>query len=433
MVYMWVVCAVLAVSPLQEAIDANPGRMIEVPVGEVHLTEALRLTAPGSGLYGLGTLVQDNPEANILEIISTKDVRIHGITLTRPEGKQETSRHAIHAADSSGVEIANVRVLDNRSTAGTIFLEQCTSSRVHDSSVVNYKRIGIDDRTETEHYGYAFRVIDGTGVLVARSVDVSIQNNHVVERNLYPTKETKEQHQLGMLCEGKKPTNKGKLAPPGDYANNWHQGSAIVVTGPEITSHVLVSGNLIENAAQGIDMHADSVTCSNNIIDHAFIGIKCMHGSRNVIITGNNVSHMDLWGLIMMPGTLSHPAEAASGDRPARGPNFTRGNIIANNVFSDFGFGYEYFNWEGSRGGVISLESGQLPENPIMEDVLIQGNIVYDSGRDQILVDGVPQTAPPRYEYAVFITPEPAPAGLAFSDNLFHPGRGGVSNLPLDK
>ncbi|MCC6487606.1 MAG: hypothetical protein IT364_08895, partial [Candidatus Hydrogenedentes bacterium] len=67
------------------------------------------------------------------------------------------------------------------------------------------------------------------------------------------------------------------------------------------------------------------------------------------------------------------------------------------------------------------------------EDVLIQGNIVYDSGRDQILVDGVPQTAPPRYEYAVFITPEPAPTGLRFSDNLFHPGRAGISNLPLDK
>jgi hypothetical protein len=195
----------------------------------------------------------------------------------------------------------------------------------------------------------------------------------------------------------------------------------------------LVTGNYIENAAQGIDIHADHVTCSFNTIDHAFVGIKCMHGSKNVIISNNNVSHNDLWGLIMMPGTASHPAKAATQDTPARPANFTAGNIIANNIFSDFGFGYEYFNWEHSRGGVISLESGQLPENPVMTDVLIQGNIVYDTGRDQILVDGVPTTIPPRYEYAVFISPDPEPTGLRFVDNLFHPGRGGVSNLPLQR
>ncbi|GMV93710.1 MAG: hypothetical protein AMXMBFR82_34880 [Candidatus Hydrogenedentota bacterium] len=423
--------AATALATLQESIDANPGQLVEVPPGEIHIDRPLRITTPGSGLFGQGTIVQDNPEANILEIAGTEDIRIEGITLTRAEGKQDSNRHAIHIGNSERVDLRGIRVIDNRSTAGTVYFENSRSSSMRDSTVINYKRVGVDDRTASELYGYAFRVIDGTGIVVNGSTDISIQDNQVVERNIFPTKEFKEEHNLGQLTDGAHPTKKGRLAPKGDYANNWHQGSAIVVTSPEKTSHVLVEGNLIENAAQGIDIHADSVTCANNVIDHAFVGIKCMHGSRNVIIMGNNVSHMDLWGLIMMPGTASHPAEAATDTEPARGANFTRGNIIANNIFSDFGFGYEYFNWEGSRGGVISLESGQLPENPIMTDVLIQGNIVYDTGRDQVLEDGQPVTIEPRYEYAVFITPEPRPEGLVFRDNIFHSGRGGISNIPL--
>lgn len=179
-------------------------------------------------------------------------------------------------------------------------------------------------------------------------------------------------------------------------------------------------------------MHLDNATCSNNVIDHAFIGIKCTHGARNVIIAHNNVSHMDLWGLIMMPGALSHPAEAAKEGSPARAENYTRGNIIANNIFTQFGLGYDRYNWETQRSGVISLESGQLAENPVMTEVLIEGNIVYDSAADQELVGGEPSSVPPRYEWAVFITAEPRPRGLVFRNNIFHPGKSGVSNIPLE-
>jgi ribosomal protein L24 len=274
----WVACLVLSAAlsqlSLQETINANPGRPVEVPVGEVHIEQAIRISTPGSGLYGQGTIIQDNPEANIVEVYATSNVRIEGITVRRADGKEESFRHAIHVKDSERVELRNLRVVDNRSTAGTVFFENCQSSSLRDSAVVNYKRIGIDDRTASDLYGYAFNVIDGTGILVTGSRGISIQNNHVVERNIYPTKEIKEQYSLGQLTEGQNPTKKGGLAPPGDYANNWHQGSAVVVTSPEATSHVFIEGNLIENAAQGIDIHADSVTCSNNIIDHAFVGTK---------------------------------------------------------------------------------------------------------------------------------------------------------------
>lgn len=421
-----------AYGSIQEAIDGNPGKTILIDPGDSLIDQPLQIHTDGTSLLGYGRIVQSNPKAPIIRIENANGVRIIGITLTRSAGQEETLEPAIRADKCRMLEFESVQVIDNWSTAGAISLDQCQDSRIHGCSVSNYKRIGVDDRTENDLYGYAFKVIDGTGIAITHSGNVQVEGNRIVENRIYPTQEVKEKHHLGELTDGKKPTKKGRLAPEGSYANNWHQGSAIIVTSPEETDHVLITGNLIRNAAQGIDIHADHVTCSNNSIDHAFIGIKCMHGARNVIISGNNVSHMDLWGLVMLPGTVSHPAEPASADKPARVANYTHGNIIANNIFSDFGFGYEYFNWEKSKGGVISLESGQLPENPVMTDVIIQGNIVYDTGKDQVLVDGVPQTIPPRYEYAVFITPDPKPQGLVFANNVFHPGRSGVSNLPLE-
>lgn len=412
-------------------IAANAGKSFAVPDGIHRIHEPIFITADNTVLHGHATIVQTNPDADIIRVENAKGVRIAGLTLTRQEGKQDSTASGVRAENCVRLSLSGVHIHNNCSQQGTIYLIKCESSVVRDCEVLNYKRIGIDDRTASDLYGYAFRVIDGTGIQVNDTRGLQIVNNRVVEEMLYPTKEMKDLHKLGELCEGKNTTKKGKLAPPGDYANNWHQGSAITVSSPESTSHVLISANLIRNAAQGIDMHLDNATCSNNIIDHAFIGLKCMHGSRNVIIANNTVSHMDLWGLVMMPGTLAHPAEAATDEKPAREANYTRGNIIANNVFSDFGLGYERYNWEQQKSGVISLESGQLPENPIMTNVIIEGNIVYDSAADGDLVAGKPQTIPPRYEWAVFIATEPRPQGLIFRDNIFDPGKSGVSNVEL--
>lgn len=406
--------------------------MIQVPAGDYLIGQPLRIKTAGTGLYGFGRIIQTNAAASIVEIRQATNALLRDLTLMRPPAQADTTEHAVSASDCDGVELDRLRVIDNRSLGGTLLLERCRNSRVQNCTIKNYKRIGIDDRTGSDLYGYAFYAIDGTGILITESEGVTVHNNHVIEANIYPTRETKERHQLGQLTAGRKPVNKGKLAPRGDYVNNWHQGSAITITSPEKTRFVQVIGNYIENAAQGIDLHADQVICTQNIIRYAFVGIKCMHGSRNVLISNNNISHIDLWGLIMMPGTASHPAEAAAEGKPARGANFTRGNIIANNIFSDFGFGHEYFNWKDHKTGVISLESGQLPENPVMSDILIQGNVVYDTGKDQVLEEGKPVTLAPRYHYAVFITPEPRPEGLRFSNNIFHPGKSGVSNLEWD-
>jgi hypothetical protein len=417
---------------LHARVAAGAGSVIALPDGEYRISEPILVTSDNTVIHGRARIVQSSPDADIIRVENATGVRIEGLTLTRETGKEESTGSGLRAENCTRLELANLRIHNNWSQQGTIYLIHCESAVVRDCEVLNYKRVAVDDRTTSELYGYAFRAIDGTGIQVNGARGLQIVNNRVLEERLYATREMKDIHRLGSFCEGKHPTKKGKLAPPGNYANNWHQGSAITVSSPESTSHILVSGNLIRNAAQGIDMHADNVTCANNVIDHAFIGIKCMHGSRNVIIANNTVTHMDLWGLIMMPGTLAHPAEAARGDRPPRGANYTRGNIIANNIFSDFGRGYERFNWEQQRSGAISLESGQLAENPVMTDVLVEGNIVYDTAADGELIDGQPQRLPPQYEWAVFITPEPRPQGLVFRNNIFHPGKSGVSNIPLE-
>ena len=77
------------------------------------------------------------------------------------------------------------------------------------------------------------------------------------------------------------------------------------------------------------------------------------------------------------------------------------------------------------------IEKGKL-DNPPVTDVMIQGNIIYDTGRDRILVAGQPVVEPPRYKYAIFSeTGKGAPREVHASGNILHPGTDGVSNLEL--
>ena len=67
-----------------------------------------------------------------------------------------------------------------------------------------------------------------------------------------------------------------------------------------------------------------------------------------------------------------------------------------------------------------------------IKDVIIEGNIVYDTGRDQVIVDGQPKVEGPRYKYAVIVEGGATePKNLHFSNNILHPGTRGVSNVEL--
>ncbi len=411
---------------IHEAVAANPGRMVYVPAGDHAISEKIRLGADHAGLFGPGRIVQTNPDAPIIEIERAEGVRIRDLTLTRPEGRQETQKEAVIAVQCRDLVLENLRVFDNRTRSGAIVLRECSGSRIGGCLVQNYMRISVDDRTGSPDWGYAFNCIDGSGIVVRDSRHTLIQGNRIVEQNLLPTPEVQREFNLGKFV--KKNPERGAIASreawEKEYVSNWHQGSAIIITGPEVSDGAQILGNCIENAAQGIDLHADRVIVAHNIIANAFIGMKAMHGSRNTLIIGNQFSKNDLWSIGLMPGAASHAAAPAGPDGKPVPANSDGGSIIANNIISDFGYGNAHWVW-GDNGTPLRFDTGQKPENPPLADVVIQGNIVYDSGRDEI-------AAPPRYAYAVLVARGAGgPKGLRFSNNIFHPGTKGVSNVEL--
>ena len=430
----------------QEAINAQPGVQLFVPAGLHKIDAALIFTGEGGGLYGPGTIEQANPGSTIVTVENAAMTRIEGVTLTRTESAEPARGPGLFINTSRLVEIRGVHVVKARARDAAIEIRNSQQTTVKDCLVRDYKCIAIDDRTASPLYGYAFRAIDGTGIMVNASTGTVIESNRIIEETYLPTREAAEQYKLGEITI--RPTEKGKLIPQDawdtNHVNNWHQGSAIVVTSPRETSHTILRGNYLQNCAQGIDIHSDDVICANNIVDHGFMGVKMTHGSRNVIVEGNLLTHIDLWGILVNPGAASEYAVEAKDGAPAKPGNHDSGILIANNQITDFGYGHEYWNWggrseDGGSSFPINLMGKQLEENPNISDVLIQGNIVYDAGRDRVLVDGVLVKEKPRYRYALYIeyaqdSPH-LPKNVIVGENLFHPGRDGVCNqvLPLPK
>lgn len=393
---------------IQAALEANPNAVIYLPPGDHLILEKLRLRGERSGIVGPGRIVQMNPEQPHLEIEDADGAEVRDLTLVRPEGKTETRHEAVIAIRCRDLVIENVRVLDNWSSAGTISLRDCRGARISHCLVRNYMRIGIDDRTGSEDWGYAFRCSDGTAISVERSTGTLIEANRLIEERLVPTPEVRERFGLGDFV--KKNAIKGKIVNEilwkADYTDAWQQGSAIVVNSPKETELTRVIGNHIENAAQGIDLHCDRVTVASNVVTNAFIGMKAMHGSRNVLITGNQFVRNSLWAIGLMPGTGSDSG------------NSDGGSIVANNLISEFGHGDASWIW-GTERSPFKFDNGQEADDPPLSDVLVQGNVVDCIGE-------------PRYRYAVIIAGgQNAPRGLHFTGNLFHPGTGGVANTDL--
>lgn len=423
---------------IQEALDKNPGRTIMLEPGDHQISQTIKISHGGSGLRGNARIIQTNPKANIIEVApGVADAQICDLTLTRSEGNMETSLYGVFAKETLDLVIENVQVIDNRTDEGAgIELLFCEGSSIRNCLVQNYSRVTVDNRMDTprglEQCGYAFNVINGNGISVRHSKATLIQSNRVVEKNWIPTRENKEKYNLGKFVG--KAEKKGSLVPQKmwdeEYSNAWHQGSAIIVTGPEKGDCVQLLGNYVENAAQGLDIHADHAIIANNIVNDAFIGMKAMHGARNVIITGNQFIKNSLWAIGLMPGGASHGAGDAVDNEPET--NRDGYSLIANNIISDFGYGAAAWMW-GTDGCPLRFDKGQLPTNPRLKAVIIQGNLVYDPGRDSIMVDGKPQIEPPRYKYAVLVhAGDDGPEDLRFSNNLFDPGRDGISNLPLN-
>ena len=382
--------------------------MLFVPAGDYVIQDKIRIRGERSGLFGPGRIIQESADQPIIEIENADGAEIRDFTLTRPEGKMETNNEGILAIKCRDLVIENVRVIDNRTRSGAIALRESQNCRISRCLVRNYMRVTIDDRTNSEGYGYAFNCTDGTGISVSYSTGTLIEGNRIIEANLVPTPEIKAQHKLGDFV--KKNAQKGsivnQLTWDANYVDNWQQGSGLIVTAPMVSDLTRILGNHIENAAHGIDLHADHVIVSNNVIVNSFMGMKAMHGSRNVLITGNQFIKNSLWAIGLMPGAA------------ANAENFDGGSIIANNLISDFGHGDAHWIW-GDERSPIKFDTGQQPDDPPLTDVIITGNVIQCIGK-------------PRYKYAVIIPGGPnAPRGLHFSNNLFHPGTEAVANTEL--
>jgi len=420
---------------LQARLDACNSGVISVPEGRVDLAQVLRVPRNDMVIHGYGSLMQTKTDAPVMVLENLSGVRLEGLTLTRPADLELATAPGLLLINCRDITIQNLRVVGQHGRDAAVEMRNCQDCTLRGCEIRDYKCVGVDDRTENDLYGYAFRCIDGTGILLRDSAGIQLQGNRIVEIRLLPTKEMKEKHQLGKLTEGKKPSKPGGRLAGGVFerggVNNWHQGSAIVVTAPETTRHIQITDNYIENCAQGIDIHADFVTCANNTVKNGMMGVKATHGARNLIISGNMLTGIDLWGILLNPGAISHPATAE------KEPNVDGGTVISGNVITDYGRGHEYWNWGGASdeaGGsyAIALYDGQLPENPPLRDVVVQGNVVYDSERD------LPGPPKPRYRYALFVgswhgdgadSPN-MPQDLVITGNRFHPGRLGVSNYP---
>ena len=406
---------------LQEALDANPGKVLHVPAGTYELKNALQIRHEGGGLEGFGHLIQTNPSQAIIRLENSKGLRLFGLTLSRPEENADTSEAGIAASQCPGLVIEDVTVLDNRTDSAAIRVQESDGIRISHCTVENYQRVTVDDRLKSENYGYAFRCINGTGIEVRYSSNVLIEGNRVTETHLRPTKEMQEKYQLGKFTQ--KNPEKGKIVNQmtwdEEYMQAWHQGSAIIVDAPEVAHYIRILGNHIENAAQGLDIHADNVTVANNMIVNAFMGMKAMHGSRHILITGNQFIRNAIWSIGLMPGAASHAKMAEKAD------NSDGGSIISNNIIAEFGQGDSAWIW-GDERAPIRFDNGQLPHNPPLSDVLVTGNVIYDSS---LLI---PDSKERRtlYRYAVQISDEVR--GLHFSGNLFHAGRDGLSNRPME-
>ncbi len=394
---------------LQAAIDANPERMLFVPAGDYEITEKIRIRGRHSGLFGPGRIIQTSADQPIIEIEDAADAVIRDLTLTRPEGKMETANEGVLAIRCRELVIDNVRVIDNRTRSGAITLRECKDARISRCIVRNYMQVTVDDRTSSQEWGYAFNCTDGTGIAVHDSTGTLIESNRVVEEHLIPTPELKAAHQLGDWV--KRNPHKGILmsqeAWDRGYSDNWQQGSGILVTSPEVSDVTRILGNHIENAAQGIDLHCDHVIVANNVIVNSFMGMKAMHGSRNVLIVGNQFIRNSLWAIGLMPGAAAHAA------------NTDGGSIVANNLISDFGHGDARWIW-GDERSPFRFGTGQQADDPPLTDVIVQGNMIYNLGD-------------PRYSYAVIIEGGAnAPRGLHFSGNVLPPGSQGVANIELE-
>ena len=429
--------AVTGYPSIQAALDANPGRPLHLPWGEYRVDQPIVIRTAGGGLYGEGTVIQTNDDADIIQVTGAGNVRIEGITLLREKPKFFKSARAVWADRSPYFTLRNVTIRGNRASPAAVLVTECDYATLEGCTILDYKTVTIDDRMDNDLYRYAFRAIDGHGIKVRQCTGIRIIRNRIIESELRPTEATMKLHDLGKIVS--RAAELGPLASFGvrdGVSFIWHQGAGVGISDPSRTALTLVDGNYIENAAQAFDVHSDFMVVTNNQISNCYTGIKVFHGSRGVVLSNNIIHRPGKYGIMLRPGSNSFEASAATDGQPAREENVQRGLVIANNIITDIGYDDEHWrlwNDDPTETSPVGIKVGTGPQgyNPRFGDLIIQGNLIYDHGRDKILVNGVPAVQPPRYKWAIWFDEEWRVENARLTGNIFHAGEKGVSNLPI--
>jgi hypothetical protein len=424
---------------IQSALDAHPGLPIDLPAGIYEIDRPIRITTDGSGLVGHGTIIQTNKDAAILLIEGADHVRIEGITLQRRHQELGKDARGIRAENAHHLRIANVSVFGNRAKTAAVRLLNCDYPTMESCSVVDYKTIAVDNRMKDDLYRYAFNAIDGHGILMTGCIGPRLLRNRVIETELIPTPEVKKRHDLGKMVD--RAEKLGELASYGVSADGfvfiWHQGAAVSVNQATRTAFALIEGNHIENGAQGMDLHGDFMIVTNNHVTNCYMGMKAFHGARGVIISNNIFHKPGKYGILLRPGSNSSGVDTEGPGSPVGQENVERGIIIANNIITDQGYGHESWRlWNSDPSETapvgIKIGTGPMEINPRLMDLIIEGNMIYDRGRDLVMLDGKAVDPGPRYKWAIWFDDEWRVQNVKMANNIFHPGEKGVSNLPIE-
>jgi hypothetical protein len=68
-----------------------------------------------------------------------------------------------------------------------VLVSECDYAVLEGCSILDYKTITIDDRMKNDLYRYAFRAIDGHGIIVSHCTGTRLIRNRIIETELRPT------------------------------------------------------------------------------------------------------------------------------------------------------------------------------------------------------------------------------------------------------
>jgi len=112
---------------------------------------------------------------------------------------------------------------------------------------------------------------------------------------------------------------------------------------------------------------------------------------KHVTVTGNQFIKNTLWSIGMMPGgrLAPFPEPPRRTSRPAgRTSMAARSSPITSSPISALGQNPMDLGGGKRPATRFGFDHGQVPENPPLTEVIIQGNLVYDTGRDTLIKEG---------------------------------------------